>query len=141
MLLLTNVPTEIHKIEDKKPEDGATGTTAGDAEESGNFHTRPDGGRPTRALSSGVTATFPPQAAAAVPRMLALRVRHGLQLQLKRKEQINRRLRKGLISTRRQLHLKQTRVSYQLNLRTAEGVDPVGINPVEKIFWFFSSAS
>lgn len=61
-----------------------------------------------------VTTTFPPQAAAAVPRMLALRVRHGLQLQLKRKEQINRRLRKGLISTRRQLHLKQIRVATRL---------------------------
>lgn len=53
---------------------------------------------------------FLPQEAAAVPRMLARRVRYGLQLQLKRKEQINRMLRRGLISTRRQLHLKKIQV-------------------------------
>lgn len=53
---------------------------------------------------------FLPQEAAVVPRMLAWRVRYGLQLQLKRKEQINRMLRKGLIRTRKQLHLKKIRV-------------------------------
>lgn len=91
-----------------------------------------------------MTATFlPPQAAAAVPRMLALRVRHGLQLQLRRKEQINRRLRKGLISTRRQLQLKQTRVATSLTSAHAEGVDPVGTKPrrKKKSSGFFSSAS
>ena len=58
---------------------------------------------------------FLPQEAAVVPQMLARRVRHGLQLQLKRKEQINRMLRRGLIRTRKQLHLKKIRVAEPLN--------------------------
>lgn len=82
-----------------------------------------------------MTASLP-QEAAVVPRMLAQRVRHGLQLQLKRKEQINRILRKGLISTRRQLHRKKTRVvpsftSQPLNMFTSRN------KPAGKLFAFF----
>lgn len=83
-----------------------------------------------------LTTTFPPQAAAVVPRMLALRVRSGLQLQLKRKEQINRRLRKGLISTRRQLHLKQIRVVTRLTSRPLR-VFPSRNKPLGKSWFFF----
>ncbi|CAG12374.1 unnamed protein product [Tetraodon nigroviridis] len=47
------------------------------------------------------------QEATVVPQMLATRVRHGLQLQLMRKNEINRMLRKGLIKARRQLYLNK----------------------------------
>lgn len=82
---------------------------------------------------------FQPQEAAVVPRLLARRVRHGLQLQLKRKEQINRMLRRGLNSTRRQLHLKQIQVvtsltSKPLNMFTSRN------KPVWKSSGFYSTS-
>lgn len=82
---------------------------------------------------------FQPQEAAVVPRLLARTVRHGLQLQLKRKEQINRMLRRGLNSTRRQLHLKKIQVvtsltSKPLNMFTSRN-KPVGKSGFYSTSW------
>lgn len=82
---------------------------------------------------------FQPQEATVVPRLLARRVGHGLQLQLKRKEQINRMLRRGLNSTRRQLHLKKIQVvtsltSKPLNMFTSRN------KPVGKSSGFYSTS-
>lgn len=58
------------------------------------------------------------QETAVASRTLYRRIRIRLQLQLRRKEQINRILRKGLISLRKQLGLKTTQVavSYRRHL-------------------------